>query len=91
MIKELLFLTAYLSFADLDRGFSFISFHLDSFRHFSYISNLAEGVICGFGSQGYEFALRAATRLLYHYKILGVYSRDRICQAGVLIEKVPNT
>ena len=39
-------------------------FQRESFRHVSYISNLAKGVICGFGSQGYEFALRAAAKLL---------------------------
>ena len=39
-------------------------FQRESFRHVSYISNLAKGLICGFGSQGYEFALRAAAKLL---------------------------
>ena len=36
----------------------------EDFRHNSYISNLAEGVICGFGSQGYIFALQATTKFL---------------------------
>lgn len=31
----------------------------EAFRHHSYLSDNATGVICGFGSQGYEFALRA--------------------------------
>ncbi|MCE2572770.1 type II 3-dehydroquinate dehydratase [Motilimonas eburnea] len=31
----------------------------EAFRHHSYLSDKATGVICGFGSQGYEFALRA--------------------------------
>lgn len=36
----------------------------EEFRHRSYISGIAAGVICGFGPQGYEFALRAvASRL----------------------------
>ncbi len=32
----------------------------EEFRRHSYISPIASGVICGFGSIGYEFALRAA-------------------------------
>ena len=39
-------------------------FQRESFRHFSYISTLANGVICGLGSQGYELALQAAAKLL---------------------------
>ncbi len=31
----------------------------ESFRHHSYISGVAEGVICGFGGQGYLLALEA--------------------------------
>ena len=31
----------------------------EEFRHTSYISGLADGVICGFGGVGYELALRA--------------------------------
>lgn len=44
----------------------FIEVHLSNvharepFRHHSYLSDKAEGVICGFGAQGYEFALSAA-------------------------------
>ncbi len=38
-------------------------FQREEFRHHSYISSVAKGVICGFGSQGYEFALRAAANL----------------------------
>ena len=30
----------------------------EPFRHNSYFSDLAQGVICGFGPQGYELALR---------------------------------
>lgn len=36
----------------------------EEFRHHSYISPVAVGVICGFGSQGYLLALRAMTRLV---------------------------
>ena len=34
-------------------------FGRETFRHHSYISKLALGVICGFGGQGYKFALSA--------------------------------
>lgn len=32
----------------------------EEFRHKSYFSDLASGVVCGFGAQSYEFALQAA-------------------------------
>ena len=44
----------------------FIEVHLsniharEAFRHHSYLSDKAEGVIAGLGAQGYEFALQAA-------------------------------
>lgn len=44
----------------------FIEIHLsnvharEQFRHHSYLSDIANGVICGLGEQGYEFALLAA-------------------------------
>ena len=44
----------------------FIEIHLsntharESFRHQSYFSDLARGVICGLGAQGYELGLQAA-------------------------------
>jgi 3-dehydroquinate dehydratase II len=32
----------------------------EPFRHHSYFSDLARGVICGLGARGYEYALQAA-------------------------------
>jgi 3-dehydroquinate dehydratase-2 len=46
----------------------FIEVHLsntharEAFRQHSYFSDLATGVICGLGAQGYELALQAAMR-----------------------------
>jgi 3-dehydroquinate dehydratase-2 len=51
-------------------GIPFIEVHLsnvfarESFRHRSYLSDIAVGVISGLGAQGYELALRAADRYL---------------------------
>ncbi|PJG85940.1 type II 3-dehydroquinate dehydratase [Conservatibacter flavescens] len=48
----------------------FVEVHLSNihkrepFRHHSYFSDVAEGVICGFGAQGYEFALQFALTFL---------------------------
>lgn len=36
----------------------------EDFRHVSYVSRVAQGVICGLGGQGYELALTAMARLL---------------------------
>lgn len=36
----------------------------ESFRHHSYVSMRADGVIAGFGTQGYALALRRAARLI---------------------------
>ncbi|MFT7337031.1 MAG: 3-dehydroquinate dehydratase-2 [Marinobacter maritimus] len=52
--------------AILASGIPFIEVHLsnvharETFRHHSYFSDIAEGVICGLGSQGYDLALQAA-------------------------------
>jgi 3-dehydroquinate dehydratase-2 len=48
----------------------FIEVHLSNvharepFRQHSYLSDIAQGVICGLGAQGYEFALTAAKQYL---------------------------
>ncbi|WP_417579527.1 type II 3-dehydroquinate dehydratase [Nitrincola sp.] len=48
----------------------FIEIHLSNvharepFRHHSYLSDLARGVICGLGTDGYRFALQAALNSL---------------------------
>ncbi|MBX9386406.1 type II 3-dehydroquinate dehydratase, partial [Serratia marcescens] len=34
------------------------------FRHHSYLSDVAVGVICGLGADGYAFALQAAVNRL---------------------------
>ena len=36
----------------------------EAFRHHSYVSPIASGVIAGFGTQGYGFALRRLAKLL---------------------------
>ena len=43
-------------------------FARESFRHHSYISSVAQGVICGFGAQGYVFAIDALADLLANAK-----------------------
>ena len=48
----------------------FIELHLsnvharEAFRHHSYFSDIAQGVICGFGPKSYELALLAAIPLI---------------------------
>ncbi|WP_404365168.1 type II 3-dehydroquinate dehydratase [Marinobacter sp.] len=54
--------------AVLASGISFIEVHLsnvharESFRHHSWFSDIADGVICGLGSFGYDLALQAALK-----------------------------
>jgi 3-dehydroquinate dehydratase II len=36
----------------------------EAFRHHSYVSTIASGVIAGFGTQGYQLALRRIARLI---------------------------
>ncbi|MDO3721007.1 type II 3-dehydroquinate dehydratase [Marinobacter sp. chi1] len=55
----------------LASGIPFIEVHLsnvharEAFRHHSYFSDIADGVICGLGSQGYDLALQAALKRLH--------------------------
>ena len=55
----------------LASGIPFIEVHLSNvharepFRHHSYFSDIAEGVICGLGSQGYDLALQAALKRIH--------------------------
>jgi 3-dehydroquinate dehydratase II len=50
----------------------FIEVHISNvharepFRHHSYFSDIAVGVICGLGPQGYELALQSAIKKLQH-------------------------
>jgi 3-dehydroquinate dehydratase-2 len=37
----------------------------EAFRHNSFVSPIANGVICGFGGQGYEFALDALAAIVH--------------------------
>lgn len=39
-------------------------FKREEFRHHSFVSRAATGVICGFGAQGYELAIDAMAQLL---------------------------
>ena len=53
----------------------FIEVHLsnvharEAFRKHSYLSDIATGVICGFGAQGYRFALDAAYAHLHKMQL----------------------
>lgn len=40
----------------------------EAFRHHSYVSKAAQGMICGFGSHGYVLALDAVARLVLSQK-----------------------
>ncbi|MDY6816356.1 MAG: type II 3-dehydroquinate dehydratase [Pseudomonadota bacterium] len=57
--------------AVLASGIPFIEVHLSNvharepFRHHSYFSDIAIGVICGLGSQGYDLALQAALQRIH--------------------------
>ncbi|MGY9000951.1 MAG: type II 3-dehydroquinate dehydratase [Rhodospirillales bacterium] len=39
-------------------------FQREDYRHVSFVSKAADGVICGFGSKGYELALEAVAKLI---------------------------
>jgi len=59
----------------LASGLPVIEVHLsniykrEEFRHHSYVSRAATGVICGFGAQGYELAIDAMAQLLSKAKV----------------------
>ena len=36
----------------------------EEFRHYSYVSKVARGMICGFGGFGYQMALEAAAKII---------------------------
>lgn len=40
----------------------------EEFRHHSFLSDIAVGVICGFGADGYEYALRKAAKIISQSK-----------------------
>jgi 3-dehydroquinate dehydratase-2 len=40
----------------------------EPFRHHSYVSPVADGVLCGFGGQGYELAIDAIHKILTEKK-----------------------
>jgi len=52
----------------------FIEIHIsniharEEFRHFSYLSEIAQGVICGLGTLGYNLALQAAIASIQRLK-----------------------
>ena len=54
----------------LSVGIAFIEVHLSNvhsrepFRHHSYLSDVAQGVICGLGANGYSYALQSAHQYL---------------------------
>lgn len=39
-------------------------FKREAFRHHSYVSSVAKGLVCGFGGQGYQLAVLALAKLL---------------------------
>jgi len=41
-------------------------FAREAYRHHSYVSDVAEGVICGFGAHGYMLAIDALASMLRH-------------------------
>jgi 3-dehydroquinate dehydratase-2 len=59
--------------AMLSVNIPFIEIHIsnvharENFRKHSYLSDVAQGVICGLGTEGYEYALLAAHSYLTKY------------------------
>jgi 3-dehydroquinate dehydratase-2 len=67
----------------LSVGIPFIELHLSNifarerFRHRSYFSDIAKGLIGGLGAQGYELALRAADCFLSQSQTANGHSQDQ--------------
>lgn len=67
--------SAALRDALLSVAIPFVEIHLsnvharEAFRHHSYLSDIAKGVICGFGAKGYEYALDFAVNQLNNVAI----------------------
>lgn len=61
--------------AILSVNIPFIEIHIsniysrEKFRHHSYFSDIAEGIICGFGAEGYSLALKIAVKKLLSCKL----------------------
>jgi 3-dehydroquinate dehydratase-2 len=64
-------------------AFPVIELHLsnphrrEEFRHVSFVSKAAKGIICGFGAYGYELALEAMARLVTKEKGTAASVRPR--------------
>jgi 3-dehydroquinate dehydratase II len=43
-------------------------FRREAYRHHSYVSEAATGIICGLGSHGYVLAMEAMARLIQQAK-----------------------
>ena len=67
--------------AFLGVGVPLIEVHLsnihqrEEFRHRSYFSDIAEGVIVGLGAQGYQLALSAALSILQNREVRWTYAK----------------
>jgi shikimate dehydrogenase len=48
----------------------------EEFRHHSFVSRVAQGVICGFGTQGYVLALQRLGRLIGNSHVAAIENRD---------------
>ena len=45
-------------------------YNREEFRHKSLLSNVAKGIICGFGADGYIMALKAMNKFLEKWKLI---------------------
>lgn len=48
----------------------------EPFRHHSYVSGVASGVIAGFGTQGYLFAIQRMAKLVREHEAVGASAQD---------------